>query len=539
LPKRLLPVIPADLVVDHILSNAKQLTILTRPHQQSAACPSCAEVSARVHSFRQRTLRDLPCQGRPVVLRVHLRRFRCLNPACPRQTFVEPLTDAARASARRTKRLAAVQHHLGLALGGEAGARLAETLAMPISPDTLLRLTGRTDGLVAPCSTPRVLAVDDWSWRRGRRYGTILVDLERNTVVDLLPDRQANSLANWLRQHPGVEIVARDRAGAYADGIRQGAPKAVQVTDRWHLLRNLSEAVQAVVARQYAAIRRVTRQMAEEAMRLTASIAEPAPTAPIKTTAAERRRQASFAQRQARYEEIVRLKAAGMPLTRVAALIGADRKTVRRWLRAGGVPLWRHPQRGGLLGPYRAYLDRRWQEGCHNAAQLWRELIKLGFAGRPATVRHWAGQRRNTEPRAPSRSRAHADVNQAPSARRLTRLLMSNDVQPAAEQSLVSRVLKELPGLADCVAAAKRLNEVLQRNSPENLEQVLKVAAGTALKDFVASLRRDLKAVQAALELPWTTSPAEGQINRLKLLKRSMYGRAGFKLLRARVLQAA
>ena len=211
---------------------------------------------------------------------------------------------------------------------------------------------------------------------------------------------------------------------------------------------------------------------------------------------------------------------------------------MRRWLRAGGAPLWRHSQRAGLLGPYRAYLDRRWHEGCHNAAQLWRELVELGFAGRPATVRHWAGQRRNTEPWAPSAAAAHADADQARSARRLMRLLMSDDVQPTAEQSLVSRVLKELPGLADCIAAAKRLNGVLRRNSPENLEQVLKVAAGTALKDFVAGLRRDLKAVQAALELPWTTSPAEGQINRLKLLKRSMYGRAGFKLLRARVLHA-
>ena len=432
-----------------------------------------------------------------------------------------------------------LQRHLGLALGGEAGTRLAERLAMPISADTLLRLVRRAGRGAKPPPVPRVLAVDDWAWRRGHRYGTILVHLERNAVVELLPDRQAESLAAWLRNHPGVEIVARDRAGAYADGVRQGAPDAVQVADRWHLLRNLGEAVRAVVDRQHAAIRRVSKQIADEAAALVATMSTPIPD-PVKPTTAGRRSQAAFARRQARYEEAARLKAAGVSLKRIAVLLGAERKTIRRWLRAASAPLWRKPQRISLLEPHYDYLDRRWNEGCRNAAQLWRELVTLGFTGRPGTVRQWTGQRRKGEPRTASLPALHGGTHRLPSVRQITRLLMSEDeVQPKAERSFASRLLAQVPDLADCVAAAKRLNQVLRRQTQESLEEVLDTAAGTALKDFVVSLRRDLNAIQAALDLPWTTSPAEGQINRLKTLKRTMYGRAGFSLLRARVLQAA
>ena len=518
-------------MVDQVLPNPDHIAIVTSPRQASAPCPDCGVVSERLHSRYRRLLSDLPWQGRPVTLHVHARRFRCLNLACPRQTFAERLSGTAPAAARRTERLGDLQGHLGLALGGEAGQRLAERLAMPVSADTLLRMTCAAGNGNEPPPTPRVLAVDDWAWRRGRRFGTVLVDLERNAVVDLLPDRQAETLANWLRRHPGVEIVARDRAGAYADGVRQGAPDAVQVTDRWHLLRNLGDAVRAAVDRQHATVRRVAKQVGEQGPVSTVA----APDSP-KPTAAVRRGQASYARRQARYEEAARLRAAGVSISRIAAQLGADRKSIRVWLQAGGPSLWRKPPRAGVLAPWIGHLERRWVEGCRNAALLWRELVRLGFAGRYGTVRSWAGQRRKADPE----GAAGVARGQPPSSRHTARILMADPaILPEAEQAFVSALLAQAPELANGIAIAKRLNLLLRRKSQESLAAVLADAAGTPLAEFAASLRHDLAAVQAALDLPWTTSPAEGQINRLKMLKRTMYGRAGFPLLRARVLHAA
>ncbi len=470
------------------------------------------------------------------MLLVRVRRFACTNPTCPRQTFAERLGSAAARSSRRTERLAGVQRQLGLALGGQAGARLAERLGMPVSADTLLRLVHRA---VAPSPpSPRVLGVDDWAWRRGQNYGTILVDLERDTVIDLLPDREAATLSAWLEHHDGIETVARDRAGAYADAVRQGAPNAVQVADRWHLLRNLGDALQGAVDRHRGAVRRAARAVSGEAATMQAEARPP--------TREERLRAERCNARRRHYEEMVRLTRFGLPGHAVGRALGVSALTVYRWLQAGGPPTHNKPHQARNVTPHQAFLLRRWEEGCRNGARLWRELRARGYRGSERSVVRWATQRRRQEDTGAADATRRAAAWPPPSSRRCARLLGTPaDRLERKEQSFCGHLAKVAPDLIGAGELAIAFADLLRERRPDigsanvALKAWVDAAKGSLLNGFARGLERDRDAVAAAIATSWSTSPVEGHITRLKAIKRSMYGRAGFHLLRQRFLMAA
>lgn len=529
--KRILPLIPGGLAVEQVLPGPDRITIVATARQLTADCPTCHQPSGRIHSRYERRLADLPWQGRPVAIRVRARRFFCAEPACPRRTFAERLPGIARRSGRRSERLADIQRRVALALGGEAGAKLSARLAMPTSPDTLLRLAGSATRAEPP--VPRVLGVDEWAWRKGRRYGTILVDLERGAVIDLLPDRDASSFAEWLRGHPGVEVIARDRADVYADGARRGAPQALHVADRWRLLRNLGEAVRTIVGGHHAAIRRIQRGIATEQAGQAAREAAPA-------TMREAKEVARHQPRQARYAEVRRLSHAGATVSAIARACELDRKTVRKWLREGGPGTWGRPSSPGVLGPYLDQLERRWAEGARNATRLWAELVSAGFRGGRSTVRAWATRRRRASLDTLDPKPTVRESWKPPSVVRVARLIRADPADMhGLDRVFLNRLLAEVPALAVVHGLARGFAVLVRKEDPGTLDEWLAATAGTPLESFAQSLEKDLAAVQAALDTPWSTSPVEGQISRLKMIKRTMYGRAGFALLRSRVLHAA
>lgn len=535
--KRILPLIPPSLVVDHVQQSKEAISIDCRFRSTGAKCPECRRASRRIHSRYDRRLADLPWQGRTVTITLNVRRLRCSNERCRRRIFAENVGDVTWRYCRRTRRLEDVHRSIGMALGGEAGTRLVARLGMPVSADTILRIARRAYP-TGDCEGPRILGVDDWAWRRGQRYGTILVDLETNNVVDLLPDREKDTLSGWLVDHPGVEVIARDRAGAYARGAREGAPKAQQVADRWHLLRNCSDALQNVVERRYHIIRDVGKSLMAHIDTDERIRGERMKEDPLRKPMA-RQQQNRHQDRRALFDEVIRLNGMGWSQLAIKRELGVDLKTIRKWLKDNRPGTWeRTVFTENPADAHADYARRRWLEGCRNATRLYREVCDRGYRESVKTFRQWVKVRLRDGIPAPTLSRASRKSSwRAPSSRQTVRLLTAEvDTLPPNERAFEDAISSASPDVATAADLARRFQSMICNREVAALKPWLNDAIAGPMSSFARGIRRDLEAVRAALTMPWSTGPVEGKINKLKLIKRSMYGRAGMELLRSRII---
>jgi transposase len=509
---------------------------------EAAPCPRCRSVSAAVHGRYRRTLRDRPCLGLPVRLLVTARKFACRRTDCPRRVFCERLPELTAPHAHTTGELADAHRSIGLALGGEAGARLAAGLGLPTSPDTILRRV--KDAPDGPTPRPRYVGIDDWATRKGHTYGTILIDLERGTVIDLLPGRDGVALKAWLAANPQVEVITRDRWPAYIQAATTAAPRAKQVADRFHLLVNVREAVEKVLSR-------VTSDIRAANTAVTAPAAEPpvaAPAAPpalepdAKTpTATEQRRAGKRQAREERFRRVKELTAEGVSVRRIACRLRMSNGAVLRYQRLDRCPDWR-PGRvtATAVDPFATFIAEWVEAGNRNSADLYRALKGKGYAGGYDPVRRYLNRLVGSSGRRGPRD-ANAPVRPAertpPSARKLS-FRVANPKPDSHSARVLTAVRARSPAVHAALDLAEELMAMIRQKSATTLADWLAKVAASGDRDLgnlAASLRSDAAAVQAALSEAWSNGQVEGQVNRLKVIKRQMYGRAGMKLLRARV----
>jgi transposase len=532
-PRTLLPD-SGEVLVDQLkVGGGERLIVVLRPAGQESRCPLCRSASLRIHSWYSRRLNDLPWEGIPVRIELRVRRFFCDNDACSQRIFTEQLPQTAPRYARRTGRLSMTLKQITWALGGSAGSRLAQQLGILTSGWTLLRHLRRT-AAVDCARAPRVLGIDDWAWRKGRRYGTILCDLENGEVADLLPDRSAESTEQWLLAHPGAEIISRDRASLYAEAAAKAAPRAVQVADRWHLLHNMLDALIEALAPHHRLLTEVARAVAEKSQSATEAETEPLPAKPLSRH--RRLIEQNRERRMERYQTVTALFKRGVSQREIARQYGLNRTTVRRFIRAQEFPERKARYYTSILDPHRNYLETRWREGCHNCAELWRELCSHGFEGRSTTVRDWISKHQGSRTCRNVQSQPAPSPPPRASPRHVAWLLLK---QPDQSRLYVDELVQRSSQIAQCASLSREFFRMVREKDPAAWPAWQSATLASPLANFARHLQRDEHAFLAALQQPWSNGPVEGHVQRLKLIKRSMYGRAKFDLLRLRVLHTA
>lgn len=481
-------------------------------------------------------------------LDVQVHKFFCRHKACHRRIFTERLPTVAAPWARRTLRLTQRLAALGVALGGAAGVHLGHQWNLVVSRNTILRMLRRLPEPALP--TPTVLGVDDFALRKRQSYGTVLIDLERRQPVALLPDRTADTVAQWLRSHPGVEVIARDRSQAYAEGVRQGAPTATQVADRFHLLQNLREVLDQVFITHGHVLDAVNETMRQHPVSLPdGAVAVPVPPHDIPLPAQQGAAQRQ-AHRQALHTQVWALHRQGWTAPAIAQQVALSLRTVQRDLRTTTFAGRKRRSDLGdsMLNPYKSYLLERWNAGCYTAMRLFRDLQQRGYRGSYGPVAAYARRLRQAQGLAPGQRRPRQSlphvaepVCQPLTPRRASWLVLRRESKRTeAEAQQLAQLRTQHAEVAAAIDLAQDFATLVRRRQPAQLDPWLKRATTStleALPRFAAGLYEDYEAVKAGVTLPWSSGPVEGHINRLKMLKRQMFGRARLDLLSRRFVR--
>lgn len=479
--------------LEEIGSQSRESLIISATSQtKKAKCPLCQTESDRQHSTYVRKPKGLPWGKFSVRFHLKVRRFFCHDPDCPKITFAEQLPQIVLPQGQRTIHAINLLRAIAFETSAESVSRISRYLNMKTSPDTILRILRSTHQ--PERLAPSVLGVDDWAIRRGQNYGTILVDLETHKPVDLLVGRSAETLKEWLKDNPGVQIISRDRSKEYKAAVDEVLPEAIQIVDRWHLYHNLRERLERILANK-------PSKEKDQASKPTSK-------------------------RQKRFEYVQYLHAKGYSTRRIARVLEMSRGTVMKYIEADHLPDWktRKPTRS-QLDRFDHYLRKRWREGCRDTTQLWEELKGLGYEGARKQLHRYLRRYRE---------------NWKPSPRHMAWLFMKSpeDLEDE-ERDFLAELFDQNSVLKRIYNLSQVFIEMLSNQEANQFDRWLVDAERCSIKifeNFAAGIRADYDGVRNALSYSWSNGQTEGQVTRLKLIKRQMYGRANFDLLRIRVL---
>lgn len=479
--------------LDQIEYPTRQSLIISVTSQtKKARCPACKTESKRPHSTYIRKPKGLPLGKFSMRFRLRVNRFFCHNPDCDKVTFAEQFPEIVLPYAQRTTLSINLLRAIAFEASAESVSRISKHLNMETSPDTILRILRST--CQPERTVPRVLGVDDWAIRRGQNYGTILVDLETHKPVDLLQGRSAETLKKWLKANPGVQIISRDRSKEYKAAVDEVLPEAIQIVDRWHLYLNLRKRLEKILAKRPSQDKRQASK--------------------------------STSKRQKRFEYVRYLHAKGYSTRTIARVLEMNRGTVIRYIQADHLPDWktRKPTKS-QVDRFDHYLRKRWREGCRDSTQLWGELKELGYEGSRKQLHRYLRRYRE---------------KWKPSPRHTAWLFMKSpeDLDEEARDFL-EELLDQNSALKMIYKLSRDFIEMLSNQEADKFDRWLVDAESCGVKifeNFATGIRFDCDAVKAALQYSWSNGQTEGQVTRLKLIKRQMYGRANFDLLRIRVL---
>jgi transposase len=541
MPKTPLFPLPEGLEITSVSDTTEEVVVRVTSYRATSVCPLCSVPSSAIHSYYRRKPLDLPCVGRPIRLLLTVKKFFCREMSCPRKIFTERLADLIEVSSRLTKRLRSAVQEIGFATCGKGGERLSSKLGIRISDTTLLWSLFLVP--VLSSATVEVIGIDDWAWRKGQRYGSIIVDLQSHKILDLLPERTTESVIAWLEAHKEVEVVSRDRGGTYVDGATQGAPLAVQVADRWHLMKNMGDAVEAYLIRARVRIPEAPPPISAPEEEAKPEVAEMTPSTLSHRAELSQQR---LLQRQEICQQAKDLREKGWSIHAIAKHLNRERATIRKYLKVEGD--WQRtprPPGKSLLDPYRESILAQWEQGCRNGQHILRTIRTQGYKGSDTLLRAFVTDLRKQLPvKAPARMQACATIRTIAKTPREIRWLLAKHREDLTdeERADLDRLLQASEEVRAIRSLLHKFLNMVRQRKDERLRPWMEAALTSdipELKSFVAGIERDYDAVKAALRLPWSQGITEGKVNKLKTLKRVMYGKAGFALLRQRLLHDA